>query len=83
MVHTPVFMVQVSGPFIVVLMTVTSITLLWSPLSDEQREYSYVHTCIHVYVYISDNWNLSISYGDRFQSIHNSLRVVLTCKCFH
>ena len=40
------FMVQVSGPFTVVLMTVASITLSWSPSSDKQREYSCVYVCI-------------------------------------
>ena len=46
-VHT--FMVQVSGPFTVVLMTVTLTTLSWSPLSDKQREYNCVYVCMYVH----------------------------------
>ena len=47
--YTCTFMVQVSGPFTVVLMIVTLTTLSWSPSSDKQREYNCVYVCMYVH----------------------------------
>ena len=48
-IYTCAFMVQVSGPFTVVLMIVTLTTLSWSPSSDKQREYNCVYVCMYVH----------------------------------
>ena len=53
-IHGTFMYIQVSGPFTVVLMTVASTTLSWSPSSDKQREYNCVcmHACAHVFMVV-------------------------------